>query len=130
MEDRRTGGPGDCSVHRSTSLPVPPSPLHFPRMTRSTSHRWAIDAIEEGMARVEEDGERMISVPVYLLPAGVREGQVLQVSSAPGADRGTLVVTVAADDEATADSLAKSKTTTARAMAQSRKRDRGGDVAL
>jgi hypothetical protein len=99
-------------------------------MTRPTSHRWAIDGIEEGMARIEEDGERMITVPVYLLPAGVREGQVLQLSSTPGKDRGTLVVTVGVDDEATAESIAKSKATTARAMAQSRKRDRGGDVAL
>lgn len=99
-------------------------------MTRRTSHRWAIDAISEGMARIEEDGERMISVPVYLLPSGVREGQVLQVSSAPGEGSGTLLVTVAADEEATAESLAKSKATTTRAMAQSRKRDRGGDVAL
>jgi hypothetical protein len=99
-------------------------------MTRPTSHRWAVDAIEEGMARIEEDGERMITVPLYLLPSGVREGQVLQVSPAPGKDRGTLVVTVAADEEATAESIAKSKATMARAMAQSRKRDRGGDVAL
>jgi hypothetical protein len=99
-------------------------------MARLKLHRWAVDAIEEGMARIEEDGERMISVPLHLLPAGVREGQVLQVSAAPGEDRGTLVVTVAADEEATAESLAKSKATTARAMAQSRKRDRGGDVAL
>jgi len=99
-------------------------------MTRRTSHRWAVDGIEEGMARIEEDGERMITVPVYLLPAGVREGQVLQVTLAAGKEKGTLVVTVAADEEATADSLATSKATTARAMAQSRKRDGGGDVAL
>ena len=81
------------------------------------------------MARIEEDGERMITVPAYLLPAGVREGQILRVTSEPGGT-GTLVVTVAADEEATAHSLAKSKATMARAMAQSRKRDAGGDVAL
>jgi hypothetical protein len=99
-------------------------------MTKRASHRWAVDGIEEGMARIEEDGERMITVPVYLLPAGVREGQVLQVSSAPGEERGTLIVTVAEDETAEAESLAKSKATVARASAQSRKRDPGGDVAL
>jgi len=99
-------------------------------MTRRTSHRWVIDAISEGMARVEEDGERMITVPVYLLPAGVREGQVFQVTSAAGEGQGTLIVTVAADEAGTTESLAKSKATVARAMAQSRKRDKGGDVAL
>src|SRR5690349_6343061 len=99
-------------------------------MPRRTSHRWAIDGISEGMARIEEDGERMITLPVYLLPAGVREGQILQVTTAPGEGKGTLVVTVAADEEATAESLAKSKATMAGAMAKSRKRDAGGDVAL
>jgi len=99
-------------------------------MTKRASHRWTVDGIEEGMARIEEDGERMITVPVYLLPAGVREGQVLQVSSAPGEERGSLIVTVAADETAEAESLARSKATVARASAQSRKRDPGGDVAL
>ena len=99
-------------------------------MTRRSSHRWAIDAIEEGMARIEEDGERMITVPVYLLPAGVREGQVLEVTSAPGRVKGTLVVSVAADEEATTESLARSKVAMARAIVRSRKRDAGGDVAL
>src|SRR6476646_6593389 len=70
------------SVHRSSSLLPPPSPpLHLFPMARSNTHRWAVDGISDGMARVEEDGERMITVPAYLLPAGVREGQVLQVTS-------------------------------------------------
>ena len=99
-------------------------------MTKRASHRWTVDGIEEGMARIEEDGERMITVPVYLLPAGVREGQVFQVSSTPGEERGSLIVTVAADETAETESLARSKATVARASAQSRKRDPGGDVAL
>jgi hypothetical protein len=99
-------------------------------MTRRTSHRWAVDGLEEGMARIEEDGERMITVPAYLLPAGAREGQILRVTWAAGREKGTLAVTVAVDEQATADALAKSRSTTARAMAQSRKRDAGGDVAL
>lgn len=99
-------------------------------MTRSTSHRWVIDALEEGMARIEEDGERMITVPVHLLPAGVGEGQVLELTSTPGDRKGALVITVTVDEAAAAEALAKSKATMARAMARSRKRDAGGDVAL
>jgi len=99
-------------------------------MTRRAAHRWAVDGIEDGVARIEEDGERMITVPAYLLPAGVREGQLLRVTSTAGEEKGSLVVTVALDVEATADALARSKTTVARAMAQSRKRDPGGDVSL
>lgn len=99
-------------------------------MTKRGAHRWAVDGISDGMARIEEDGERMITVPAYLLPAGVREAQVLQVTSAAGKDAGTLVVTIAVDAEATADALARSKATTTAAMKQSKKRDPGGDVAL
>lgn len=99
-------------------------------MTKGTSQRWAIDGIDQGMARIEEDGDRFITVPVYLLPAGVREGQILEVTTAAGKEKGTLVVTVTTDEEATAEALAKSKATMARAMSQSRKRDPGGDVAL
>ena len=43
------------------------------------SHVWRIDGIEEGVARVEEDGERMITLPRHLLPAGAREGQIVRV---------------------------------------------------
>jgi hypothetical protein len=99
-------------------------------MPNRPSHRWTIDAIEAGMARIEEDGEKMITVPVYLLPTGVHEGQILVVTTARGREKGALDVTVAVDEKATSDSLARSKATVARAMARSRKRDAGGDVAL
>jgi hypothetical protein len=42
--------------------------------------RWVVDSIEEGVAAVEEDGARMLYVPAWLLPAAVREGDVLRVS--------------------------------------------------
>ena len=99
-------------------------------MARSNTHRWAVDGISDGMARVEEDGERMITVPAYLLPAGVQEGQVLQVTSAAGSAKDSIVVTVSVDEEATASALAQSKATMSAAMKQSKKRDPGGDVAL
>lgn len=41
--------------------------------------RWVVDSIEEGVAAVEEDGARMLHVPAWLLPAAVREGDVLRV---------------------------------------------------
>jgi len=97
-------------------------------MAKSTEHRWVVDGIEEGMARVEE-GERMLTLPIHLLPAGVREGQILRVTrSAETKESVTLVVAV--DAEATARALADSRAATERAMAASKKRDRGGDVAL
>ena len=99
-------------------------------MTKRGGHLWAVDGIEEGMARIEEDGDRMITVPVYLIPTGIREGQLLRVTSTTGEDDGTLLVTVVIDEKATADALAKSKATTAKTMSASKKHDPGGDVAL
>ena len=93
-------------------------------------HRWTVDGIEEDTARVEEDGERIITVPRYLLPAGAREGQILRVTRTGGKGKSPLVVTVEIDDEATAAALAASRTQTRKAMDASRKRDPGGDVSL
>jgi hypothetical protein len=97
---------------------------------REREHRWAIDGIEEGMARVEEDGARTITVPQYLLPAGAKEGDILRVTRATGRERGSVTLTIAIDEQATSEALARSRETTARAAAESRKRDPGGDVAL
>ena len=67
-------------------------------MSTQTKHRWALDAIEEGMARVEEDGERMISIPIHLLPAGAKEGQLLRLERTPAADGGGMVLTITIDE--------------------------------
>jgi hypothetical protein len=101
-------------------------------MTDRSEHRWVVDGIEEGMARIEEDGTRMIVVPAYLLPASAREGQILRVTR--GRHAGTtgeaVTFTVRVDDGATEEALARSRETVARASAESRRRDPGGDVAL
>lgn len=99
-------------------------------MSQNAEHRWALDSIEEGMARLEEDGERMITIPLYLLPPGVAEGQLLRVTRTPDPDRKSVVITIAIDDAGTAKAFRKSVETTAQAMAESKKHDRGGDVSL
>jgi hypothetical protein len=98
-------------------------------MTKRQQHRWAIDGLEEGIARVEEDGERMLSVPRHLLPADVREGQVLTVTRGT-ARNGALQITIAIDEAATQAALEQSKATVTKTMTASRARDPGGDVAL
>jgi hypothetical protein len=99
-------------------------------MTKDVEHRWAVDSIESGTARVEEDGERIISVPEYLLPAGVTEGQLLRVTRAPAPAKGTAVITIAVDTEGTREAVSKSKATMASALEASKKRDPGGNVTL
>lgn len=97
-------------------------------MTEPTTHRWAVDSIQEGVARIEEDGEKMISIPSHLLPAGVTEGQLLRVTRAP--DPEATVLTIVIDDAGTAKAHRKSIETTTAAMTESKKQDPGGDVAL
>ena len=97
---------------------------------KQPEHRWAVDGIEESIARIEEDGVRMIAVPVHLLPPGVREGQLLRVTAATGAQPDTLVVTVALDVAGTNAALEKSRRTIAEASKTSKRRDPGGDVSL
>ncbi len=92
------------------------------------THVWRIDGIEEGVVRVEEDGERMITVPRHLVPASAREGHVLRVTRV--AAKGSVTLTIAIDEKGTAAELAGSKAQTAAALAESRKRDPGGNVAL
>ena len=80
------------------------------------------------MARVEEDGDRMITVPRHLLPAGAKEGQRLEVTRS--AAKGSVTLTISIDDAGTAAELAASRAQIAAISAQSRKRDPGGDVSL
>ncbi len=98
-------------------------------MSSAREHRWAVDGIEEGVARIEEDGSRMRSIPVYLLPPGTREGRLLRVviDSAKG---DAIIATISIDVAATAAALEKSRAVTDRAMRDSRKRDPGGNVTL
>jgi hypothetical protein len=97
-------------------------------MPHHDPHVWTIDSIEEGIARIEEDGTRIIHVPDYLLPAGAREGHILRVTRKRG--RGRVELTIEIDEAATTAALAKSKAQTAAIMAASKKRDPGGDVSL
>ena len=96
-------------------------------MTERT-HVWRIDGIEEGVARVEEDGDRMIAVPASLLPPGAREGQRLRIART--AAKGSVTLTISIDEAGSDAELASSRAQTAAISAQSRKRDPGGDVTL
>ena len=98
-------------------------------MERQIDHVWAVDELDEEVARIIEDGERLILLPRYLLPPGVAEGQMLVVSR--GEERGGSVqLTVTLDETATQRARVRTGRTLARALAASRKVDPGGDVSL
>ena len=99
------------------------------RLMSEQRHIWRIDGIEDEVARIEEDGERVIGLPRHLLPVGAREGQRLVVTRA-ATGQGNVTLTIALDEAGTAAELAKSKAQTSAMLAQSKKRDPGGNVAL
>ena len=99
-------------------------------MTGDSGHSWSIDSIEEGMARIEDDGGRMLTVPVAMLPAGAKEGQLLRVTLSERTGGEAVATSITIDHAATAAALRKSAATTAEAMKNSAKRDPGGDVIL
>jgi hypothetical protein len=96
--------------------------------SKPVKHQWVVDGIEEGMARVEQDGGVMLTIPLWVFPSEVREGQVLSVTRAAAA--GSSTVTISIDDDATSAALEQSKASVAKVAAASRKKDPGGDVKL
>lgn len=74
---------------------------------------WVVDQIEEGEASIEVDGRGTFTVPLWLLPQGVREGDVLAAS-------------IGQDPQEKARRLDKSKAQ----VAVKSKNDRPGDIVL
>lgn len=87
---------------------------------------WIVDSIDEGLAAVEEDGGRIVHLPLWVLPDGVHEGDVLRVWRENTLPEGSATLRIETDRDAT---------TTARRRAQEQldrlaARDPGGDIAL
>ncbi|HEX7243318.1 MAG TPA: DUF3006 domain-containing protein [Longimicrobiaceae bacterium] len=91
-----------------------------------TRRTWTVDSIEEGIASLEEDGGRMLRLPLWLLPEGVREGEVVAVSRSEDGDGG-VVLTLSVDHDATERELRLSREQLARTPPGN---DPGGDIVL
>ena len=94
----------------------------------NAQHRWIVDSIEESVASVEVDGDRMITVPQSLLPSGAKSGQVLSVRRDLSSDGRRSTLTIEIDDAATQQALAASAAQVKKGTRQ--KNDPGGDVVL
>jgi hypothetical protein len=90
--------------------------------TRAERRRWVVDSIDEGIAAVEEDGERIVRVPRWMLPDEAREGSVLSVRRESG--DGGVVLRIELDARAEAEALERS-----RRQVGERSGD-GGDITL
>jgi len=49
-------------------------------MSKSSKHTWVVDVIEDGSASIEVDGRTITPIPQWMLPEGVKEGDVLSVT--------------------------------------------------
>lgn len=93
-------------------------------MAKYSKHTWIVDVMEDGSASIEVDGRTVTPIPVWMLPEGVREGDVLSVTHDRGEGRSALVIEN--DPEAKKKALEKS----AKQVSRKSKNDRGGDVQL
>lgn len=88
---------------------------------------WIVDSAEEQTVAIEQDGSRTFEVPRFLLPEGVREGDVCSVVVQTGTLKGSSVITVTIDQDAT--SAAKSRSA-AQVTEVKNPRDPGGPIKL
>lgn len=95
---------------------------------RKDEHRWVVDSIEESVASIEVDGKDMITLPVWMLPDGVKQGDVIGVGVDRPAKGLRSTLTLSVDDAATKKALADS----AAQVKQhgSPVKDPGGDITL
>ena len=91
--------------------------------------RWTIDSIEDDIAAIEEEGGRMLHLPLSLLPRGVREGDVLVVER-DRARTGGVTLRITPDPAATDAAYRASARQLRRKPGARAARDPGGDVQL
>ena len=93
-------------------------------MSKHSKHTWIVDVIEDGSASIEVDGRTVTPIPQWLLPDGVREGDVLSVTHDRKEGKSALLIET--DPGAKKKALDKS----AKQVARNSTKDRGGNVRL
>jgi hypothetical protein len=93
-------------------------------MNKHSKHTWIVDVIEDGSASIEVDGRSVTPIPEWLLPDGVREGDVLSVTHDRREGKSALLIET--DSEAKQKALDKSR----KQVTRKSKNDRGGDIVL
>ncbi len=93
-------------------------------MSKHSKHTWIVDVIEDGSAAIEVDGRAVTPIPQWLLPEGVREGDVLSVTHDRKEGKSALLIET--DPEAKRKALDRSE----KQVARKSKNDRGGDISL
>jgi hypothetical protein len=93
-------------------------------MNKHSKHTWIVDVIEDGSASIEVDGRSVTPIPQWMLPEGVREGDVLSVTHDRGEGKSALVI------ETDPDAKRKALDRSASQVSRKTKNDKGGDISL
>ena len=93
-------------------------------MSNHSKHTWIVDVIEDGSASIEVDGRSVTPIPQWMLPEGVKEGDVLSVTHDRREGKSALLIET--DPEAKRKALDRS----AKQVIRKSKNDRGGDISL
>jgi hypothetical protein len=93
-------------------------------MTKHSKHTWIVDVIEDGSASIEVDGRSVTPIPEWLLPQGVKEGDVLSVTHDRGEGKSALLI------ETDPSGKKKALDRSAKQVSRKSRRDRGGDIQL
>jgi hypothetical protein len=93
-------------------------------MSKHSRHTWVVDVIEDGSASIEVDGRTVTPIPQWLLPEGVKEGDVLSVTHDRKVGKSALLIET--DLKAKKKALDRSE----KQVSRKSKNDRGGDIQL
>ena len=93
-------------------------------MNKHSKHTWIVDVIEDGSASIEVDGRSVTPIPQWILPEGVREGDVLSVTHDRNEGKSALLI------ETDPDAKRKALDRSVKQVAKKSKNDRVGDISL
>ena len=93
-------------------------------MTKHSKHTWVVDVIEDGSASIEVDGRSVTPIPAWVLPEGVREGDVLSVTHDRQEGKSALLI------ETDPDAKKKALDRSVKQVSRKSTKDRGGDIQL
>ena len=93
-------------------------------MNKHSKHTWIVDVIEDGSASIEVDGRSVTPIPQWMLPEGVREGDVLSVTHDRKEGKSALLI------ENDPDAKRKALDRSVKQVSKKSKNDRGGDISL
>jgi hypothetical protein len=93
-------------------------------MPKHSKHTWIVDVIEDGSASIEVDGRSVTPIPEWMLPEGVKEGDVLSVTHDRKEGKSALLIET--DPQAKRKALNRSE----KQVSRKSKNDSGGDIRL